>query len=87
MNRMEAVAERDIPAVGDGVLEPLELVGVATPVLTPFAIGVAVGAGLYAYHKWGGQEESPTAFRLDSDHADQLTVAQLVQSRKQAIAR
>ncbi|MFG1869079.1 hypothetical protein [Micromonospora arborensis] len=87
MNRMEAAAERHIPAVGEGVLEPLELVGVATPVLTPFAAGVIVGAGLYAYHKWGGAEETPTGYRLDSETADQMTVSELVQSRRQAVTR
>lgn len=87
MNRMECAAERHIPATGAGVLEPLELVGVAAPVLTPFAVGVVVGAGLYAYHKWGGAEESPSAYCLDSDNADQLTVSQLAEARCRAVTR
>jgi hypothetical protein len=87
MNRIETAAERYIPAAGEGALEPLELVGVATPVLTPFAAGFVVGAGLYAYHKWGGAEESPTGYRLEADNADQLNVSQLVNSRRAAITR
>jgi hypothetical protein len=87
MNRIECTAERHIPATGEGVLEPLELVGVATPVLTPFAIGVAVGVGLYAYHKWGGAEASPTAYSLDRDNANELTASELVEARCRALTR
>ncbi|MFG1945697.1 hypothetical protein [Nonomuraea sp. NPDC048826] len=83
MNRIEQAAQADIPAMGQGVLGPLEYNKVAPPTLTPvILVAVAAGATICVAQK-ACNNKADLGVVLEAEGP--LTAERLVEARRSGL--